>query len=101
MTATPRPWKITGEYWPNSSVCTIDGKEFVADCKATEVGKEDAILIVRAVNMLDVMEEAQAVLKFTQKELQEARGNVTGLWCRVRAIDERIGAVLARLDKEV
>ena len=47
---------------------------------------------------LDTHERAKAELKFIQKELREARGNVTGLWARTKTIDERIDALLTDME---
>ena len=61
MTATPRPWKVADRIFvvgpKNRGVlCAANPKASDAESEA------NAELIVRAVNMLDVMEEAQAAL---------------------------------------
>lgn len=103
--ATPRPWiRESGSRTVNETT-TVS----IRDANGTLVAKahspnsareaiERANTIVQAVNTLD---EAKAVLKFIKKELQESRGNVTGLWARVKMIDARIEAVLAKLEGRV
>jgi hypothetical protein len=94
-THTPTPWSyeartnrvvITGDSPEHMIVAEIDGSRSL----------DNAAHIVRCVNE---REGLLAELRFVQKELEESRGNVTGLWARVKEIDRRIEAVLAHAER--
>lgn len=102
--ATPRPWGVSHRHiykndwaqehgqWIDHTLATVD------EGPTTEEAVANAALIVRAVNAYDTLQADNARLvaavKFTLKELQECRGNVTFLWARTREIERHLEAAL-------
>ena len=96
MSTTPRPWMIlhptpTRPAMP-LEIRAANHQLIHAQLHPDELEILTWLEIIHAVNTFD---EAKATLKFILKELQECRGNVTGLWSRTKTIEDQIEAVLA------